>query len=81
MGVALVGVDEIGDLRRALDGDVAGVVLDRHGRRDLEIAEAVAGILEDGGAFIGAVRHRADQRAHVAVGHVEQPFDAGVDAS
>ena len=79
MRVALVGVDEIGNLRRARDRDVAGVLLDRHRRLDLEIAEAVAGIFENGDALIGAVRHRRDEGAHVAVGHVEQFVDAGVD--
>ena len=43
MGIPLVGVDEIGDLRRAIDGDMAGVAGDRHRRLDLEIAKAMAG--------------------------------------
>ncbi len=77
--VPLVGIDEIRNLRRALDGDVAGVFLDRHGRRDFEIAVAVAGVFEDGGALIDAVRHGLDETAHVAIGHVEELADAGID--
>ncbi len=46
---------------------------------DLEVAEAVARILQDGHALIGAIRHGGNQRAHVAVGHVEEFVDAGID--
>ena len=79
MRIALVGIDEIGHLRRAGDGDVAAVARDRHAGADLEIAEAVAGILEDRLAFIGAVRNGGDQRTHVPVRHVQQRVDAGID--
>ena len=76
--IALVGVDEIGHLRRAGDGDVAGIVLDGDGGLDLEIAEAVARILQDRDTLVGAVGHLADERAHLAVCHGEQLVDAGV---
>ncbi|MND93854.1 hypothetical protein D3C80_860560 [compost metagenome] len=44
---------------------------------DGQLAQAVAGVLEHGGAAVVAVRHVAQQRAHVAVGHVLQLGDAG----
>ena len=78
MRIAFVRIDEIRNLRRALDGDVAGIALDGDGRGDFDIAEAVAGVLEDRRALIDAVRHRLDQAAHVAIGHGEQFVDAGV---
>ena len=58
---------------------MACVAFDRDGRLDLEIAEAMAGVLEHREAFVGSVRNRGDQRAHMTVGHVEQLVDAGVD--
>ena len=68
-----------GNLRRAFNGNVAGIFLDRHSRRDFEIAVAVAGVLEDRGALVDAIGHSLDETAHVAIRHVEEFADAGID--
>ena len=76
VAVALVGVDEIRDLWRACDLDMAGFALDRDGRGDVEITESVARILKNGRSGIGAIRNLRNQFVHVLVGHAQQHFDA-----
>ncbi|MCY1498485.1 hypothetical protein D9M68_324710 [compost metagenome] len=75
--VALVGVDEIGHLGRALDADVRLVATDFHVGGDGQLAQPVAGVFQHGGAAVAAVRHVPQQGAHVPVGHVLQLGDAG----
>ena len=57
---------------------MAGVVLDRDLRPDLEIAETVARILKDRRALIGAVGDGGDQRPHLLFGHVQKRIDTGI---
>ncbi|MCY1425156.1 hypothetical protein D9M71_409380 [compost metagenome] len=75
--VALVGVDEIGHLGRALDADVRLVATDFHVGGDGQLAQPVPGVFQYGSAAVVAVRHVPQQGAHVAVGHVLQLGDAG----
>ena len=55
------------------------VARDRHRRGDVEIAIAMACVLKDRGAGIGAIWNLGDQAAHMRLGHVQQFGDAGLN--
>ncbi len=78
IAVPFIAVDEIGDLRRRRDFDMAIVTADGDLCPDLEIAKAVACVFQNGAALIGAVGHCGDQPAHLPFGHVQQGCDAGI---
>ena len=78
IGIAGVGIDEVRNLRRALDSDMALVTRNAHGGANFQLAKTMAGIFQHGRGFIAAVRHPADQVAHAALGHVEQFVQAGL---